>query len=360
MAGHMSELLSISNVEVHVRRSDRRQTIGLTVERDGSVVAAVPLSIPLGEVERPLRGRDLWLHSALTRRTSLMPSAPAKQYVSGEGFYCIGRAYRLRVLRGTVGDDQIPELRLFQGMFHLRWDCVHRGRECFVRWYSARAESWVGRSKIKCRGFGDFAVGLVTAHALGIEHGLDEAIKAQRPGAVRPDGDTRRLARGGQRRGARRRRGAAMFMAAHTRERLARLDVSHRAHGLDGEAVAVERLEEDVHARRYAEVGRAVGFDRHGAEDAFARIVRGEAEPRRIHLRLSFGGHADDAERFHFAALHAFEALSDIEQQEAPFLLAVPGHVARNYWRSLARTKRNRVEAGNVRIAVNQFARAGR
>ena len=50
----MSELLSISNVEIHVRRSDRRQTIGLAVERDGSVVADVPLSIPLGEVERQL------------------------------------------------------------------------------------------------------------------------------------------------------------------------------------------------------------------------------------------------------------------------------------------------------------------
>ncbi len=139
----MSERLSISNVEVHVRRSDRRQTIGLTVERDGSVVAAVPLSIPLGEVERQLRGRELWLQSALTRRTSLTPPATVKQYVSGEGFHYLGRAYRLRVLRDVGGDDLIPELRLFQGMFLLRGDCAPRGRECFVRWYSARAESWL-------------------------------------------------------------------------------------------------------------------------------------------------------------------------------------------------------------------------
>ena len=76
----MSERLSISNIEVHVRRSDRRQTIGLTVERDGSVVAAVPLSIPLGEVERQLRCRELWLQSALTRRASLTPPATVKQY----------------------------------------------------------------------------------------------------------------------------------------------------------------------------------------------------------------------------------------------------------------------------------------
>lgn len=139
----MSELLSISNVEVHVRRSDRRQTIGLTVERDGSVVAAVPVSVPLGEVERQLRSRELWLHSALTRRTMLTPAPAVKQYVSGEGFYYLGRAYRLRVLRAATAANQIPELRLFQGMFHLRGDCAPRGGECFARWYSARADSWL-------------------------------------------------------------------------------------------------------------------------------------------------------------------------------------------------------------------------
>lgn len=139
----MSELFSISNVEVQVRRSDRRHTIGLTVERDGSVVAVVPVSVPLGEVERQLRTRELWLHSALTRRMSLTPPATVKQYVSGEGFHYLGRAYRLRVTRAATGDDRIPALRLFQGMFHLRGDHAHRGRECFVRWYSARSESWL-------------------------------------------------------------------------------------------------------------------------------------------------------------------------------------------------------------------------
>lgn len=139
----MSELLSISNVEIRVRRSDRRQTIGLTVERDGSVVAAVPVGIALGEVERQLRSRELWLHSALTRRRSLTPPATVKQYVSGEGFHYLGRAYRLRVSRTTTADDQMPEVRLFQGMFHLRGDCARRGRECFVRWYSTQADSWL-------------------------------------------------------------------------------------------------------------------------------------------------------------------------------------------------------------------------
>jgi len=139
----MSERLSISSLDIDVRRSERRQTIGLTVERDGSVTATVPPALPLAEVARQLRARELWLHSALARRASLTPAAPTKQYVSGEGFLHLGRAYRLRVLGAAAGDQQLPGLRLFQGRFHLRGDCAPRGRECFVRWYSERAQTWL-------------------------------------------------------------------------------------------------------------------------------------------------------------------------------------------------------------------------
>ena len=139
----MSERLSISTLDIDVRRSDRRQTIALTVERDGSLTATVPMALPIAEVERQLRARELWLYSALARRASLAPAAPTKQYVSGEGFLYLGRAYRLRVLAAAAGNQQLPELRLFQGRFHLRGDCAPRGRECFVRWYSDRAQTWL-------------------------------------------------------------------------------------------------------------------------------------------------------------------------------------------------------------------------
>jgi predicted metal-dependent hydrolase len=139
----MSERLSISALDIDVRRSERRQTIGLTVERDGSVTATVPQALSLAEVERQLRARELWLHSALARRASLAPVVPTKQYVSGEGFLYLGRAYRLRVLGAAAGDQQPPDLRLFQARFHLRGDCASCGRECFVRWYSDRAQTWL-------------------------------------------------------------------------------------------------------------------------------------------------------------------------------------------------------------------------
>jgi predicted metal-dependent hydrolase len=143
MVGNMSVALSIGDVEVMVRRSHKRHTVGLTIERDGQVVAAVPANMSLKEVTEIVRQRETWVHSALLRRSAIAPASGSKEYVSGEGFHYLGRSYRLRVLRGTTGVSGLPELRLFEGTFQLRADCVPRGRECFVGWYTGQMGTWL-------------------------------------------------------------------------------------------------------------------------------------------------------------------------------------------------------------------------
>ena len=138
----MSETLSIGALELTVRRSSKRRTVNLTVERDGTLVATAPVTMHISEISNIARSRELWLHSAVARRNA-MTSGVSKEYVSGEGFYYLGRSYRLRVLRGTTASTGWPELRLFQGRFQLREDCVPHGRRFFVRWYSNQMENWL-------------------------------------------------------------------------------------------------------------------------------------------------------------------------------------------------------------------------
>ena len=61
-----------------------------------------------------------------------------------------------------------------------------------------------------------------------------------------------------------------MLVATDARIRLARLHISPAAHGLHGDAPRVKGLEEERHAGRRVEVGRAVGFHRHGAQHELA------------------------------------------------------------------------------------------
>ena len=84
----------------------------------------------------------------------------------------------------------------------------------------------------------------------------------------------------------------AMLVATDAAQCFARLDVRHAAHGLNGDAARIERLEKHDHARRHAEISRAVRLDRHGAEHAFARVVVGDADAGKFMVGCVLAGTA--------------------------------------------------------------------
>jgi predicted metal-dependent hydrolase len=112
----MSETLQIDELTVAVRRSPRRKKIELTVERDGGIMVAVPAAMELPAVERLVRQRLVTLYSALERKRQTLSVQPAKEYVTGEGFYYLGRKYRLKLIDDAPG----AELRLHEGRFCCR------------------------------------------------------------------------------------------------------------------------------------------------------------------------------------------------------------------------------------------------
>ncbi len=64
----MSEVIQVGDIRVSVIRAAQRKTIGLTVERDGSVTARTPPVLPLDSVLALIKKRELWIHSAAAKR----------------------------------------------------------------------------------------------------------------------------------------------------------------------------------------------------------------------------------------------------------------------------------------------------
>lgn len=136
----MTEILQIDDLAIEVRRSTRRRHVDVTVERDGSLVVAVPARLDEEEIEKLVRSRLVSLHATLGRKKAVLSRQPAKEYVTGEGFYYLGRKYRLKL----VDPGQISRpLTLSQGRFLLSRDCTSQGRKHFVQWYTAHAEKWL-------------------------------------------------------------------------------------------------------------------------------------------------------------------------------------------------------------------------
>jgi predicted metal-dependent hydrolase len=130
----MTETLKLGGLDFEVRRSERRKTLSLTVDRAGELVAHVPSETSAEELSRWIRGRLLWVHRKLA-----LKEAAAPEYISGEAFCYLGRRYQLKVL-----DQQEQPLQFDGTRFTLRQDA--RPAELhFKRWYIATGADWLRR-----------------------------------------------------------------------------------------------------------------------------------------------------------------------------------------------------------------------
>jgi predicted metal-dependent hydrolase len=130
--------LLVDDLAFEVRRSERRKTVGITVDRDGQLVLHAPDACPRETLESFVRQKRFWIYRKLAEKEALQRPVPRKEYVSGEGFPYLGRSYRLLL----VPEQEVP-VKLEQGRFRMRRAAAGDGRAHLVRWYAAHAQPWL-------------------------------------------------------------------------------------------------------------------------------------------------------------------------------------------------------------------------
>jgi len=132
--------LVVDDLTLEVRESSRRKTLEITVDRDGGLVIAAPMSTDEQLLRDFVLEKRLWIYQKLAQKAESRRRLPQKEYVNGEGFLYLGRSYRLKRVASDVQD---APLKLTAGRFQLREDALPAAREHFIRWYSARAGDWL-------------------------------------------------------------------------------------------------------------------------------------------------------------------------------------------------------------------------
>lgn len=141
----MTDSLVVDGLDFTLKRSPKRKTVGITIDRDGSLVLHAPVDVPERAIEEYAREKRLWIHTKLAEKELLVWPTRTKEFVTGEGFHYLGRSYRLLLVDPSSHSDASPPLRLHQGRFQLRRDQQDRGREHFIAWYSDHALPWLRR-----------------------------------------------------------------------------------------------------------------------------------------------------------------------------------------------------------------------
>lgn len=130
--------LLVDDLQFKVRRSARRRTMQITVERNGDLVLAAPPEVDEAALRAFVHEKRFWIYTKLAEKDRLQRQVPRKEFVGGEGFPYLGRNHRLKL----VGEQDLP-LRLAAGRFCLRRDALPAAREHFIRWYSEHAKIWL-------------------------------------------------------------------------------------------------------------------------------------------------------------------------------------------------------------------------
>ena len=129
---------AVGDLTFALKRSDRRRTMEITVERDGSLILSAPPSVGDDRLRRFVTDKRFWVYTKLAQKDRLRQVVSTKQFVTGEGFNYLGRSYRLKLV-----DEQNVALKIINGRFQLLRVNQGNGREEFVRWYIERAKHWI-------------------------------------------------------------------------------------------------------------------------------------------------------------------------------------------------------------------------
>lgn len=139
----MTESLVIDDLAFTLRRSAKRRTLGISIGRDGGLVVKAPVDCSADQIKRIVSAKSLWIYTRLAEKELICGRSKPKEFVSGEGFYYLGRSYRLLLVAPTSCETTAAALRLHHGRFMLRHDQLHRAHQHFVNWYIRQGRPWI-------------------------------------------------------------------------------------------------------------------------------------------------------------------------------------------------------------------------
>lgn len=123
------------DLQFKVQTSAKRKSLGISVDRDGSLILHTPPNVPDTDIEAFIDEKRLWIYTKLAAKEFLNEQAhPERQFIDGEGFCYLGRTYRLALI-----DSRIQSVIFKSGRFYLSKSQLDSARDLFIDWYKQKA-----------------------------------------------------------------------------------------------------------------------------------------------------------------------------------------------------------------------------
>ena len=106
--------MKFEGIDIKIEKTNRRKTVSIFIERDGSVRVLAPSSASDVIIEKAVSAKQYQIFAKLAKWKELNQGKVTRQFVNGQSFLYFGRNYRLSIV-----DKQDVPLKLSKGYLTL-------------------------------------------------------------------------------------------------------------------------------------------------------------------------------------------------------------------------------------------------
>ena len=127
--------MKLDGINIRIEKTDRRKTVSIFIERNGSVRVLAPVTVPDEKIEEAVRAKEYQIFTKLAKWKELNQGKVNREFVNGQSFLYLGRNYRL-----TITENQEVPLKISGGFFHLDKKHLSKADNLFKEFYKDKAE----------------------------------------------------------------------------------------------------------------------------------------------------------------------------------------------------------------------------
>ncbi len=125
----------LDGIEILIEKTERRKTVSIFIERDGSVRVLAPASATEEKIENAIKAKEYQIFKKLAKWKELNQGKINREFVNGQSFLYLGRNYRLSIL-----ENQSIPLKISSGNFQLDKKYLSKADKVFKEFYKDKAE----------------------------------------------------------------------------------------------------------------------------------------------------------------------------------------------------------------------------
>jgi predicted metal-dependent hydrolase len=127
--------MKIEGIDIKVEKTDRRKTVSIFIERDGTVRVLAPAATSDEKIEEAVKAKQYQIFTKLAKWQELNQGKVNRKFVNGQSFLYFGRNYRLSI----VEKQDVP-LKLTKGYLTLDKRKLEKADEVFKQFYKEKGE----------------------------------------------------------------------------------------------------------------------------------------------------------------------------------------------------------------------------